>query len=770
MNIGLFINANGITIPAGTNSVYTEGYSEAGAGAAAYVYSSTPPTVANAVFLDSSGRAFVLDELLITPEMLGARGDGSNNDTVALQNLSSYINWRGGGTVYFQPKATYIVGLQTNQAGSGPYYTPQPNLNFVSCDGLILLGNGARIQNAPGLHYGSFDPSTGQRYDPPAGGFSNSAYSAAMAHIVQFNTCSHVTVQDLCLDGNSDNVVLGGYYGDKGYQIPGDCLRFTASDFIELRDLELINAPHDSLYLNIIGNSNTGTAELTGSFLAENVLCDRAGRQGVSITGGSGFMFRNCRFLRSGQGQIHSPPMAGVDIEPVTRWASDITFEQCQFVANGGTQLIADSGTSIRTTVRRCVFWGGFDGTQGGLTKPCGHALWIDKPSWVLEDCEIHGTFGTIFPGTQFARCQIDVAVHPVYGQSGLNQSYILNSPGGAILHDCVVEVPIGSPSNSLMSSGTLAAGPMYAHDSKFRFGGPNGYTGGCAVLWNHVFENCDFVGLQSTFTSPRPQFGSGGGTPVFRGTCTVSGNARVNNYVDGSLPVTVGDVQRQAIFQPTDLTSALSSFTAEYRTTLPTGGFYQSGSLVMNAGFTAGGIQAWVCTATGALASVAWAAATSYKVGDLRANDGGKSYRCIVSGTSAAAGGPTGTATSIDDGTAVWRFYPAPLWQALGYDVQGITEVASSILSLSISASATNTQRWKDVFTANKTATISSNGAISGRRYRLVRTSSATGAFALNVVFGGTTLKTLNAGEWCEVEYSSASSAFVLVAAGSGI
>jgi hypothetical protein len=55
----------------------------------------------------------------------------------------------------------------------------------------------------------------------------------------------------------------------------------------------------------------------------------------------------------------------------------------------------------------------------------------------------------------------------------------------------------------------------------------------------------------------------------------------------------------------------------------------------------------------------VEWAATTPYAVGDERCN-GEDAFRCVTAGTSAAAGGPTGTGTDIVDGTVHWR-YVAP-------------------------------------------------------------------------------------------------------------
>lgn len=68
----------------------------------------------------------------------------------------------------------------------------------------------------------------------------------------------------------------------------------------------------------------------------------------------------------------------------------------------------------------------------------------------------------------------------------------------------------------------------------------------------------------------------------------------------------------------------------------------------------------------------------------------------------------------------------------------------------------------WQSPLTANRTVTLSTTGAFSGARFRVTRTAGATGAFTLNV--GG--LKTLAAGQWCDVEYTG--SGWILSAFGS--
>lgn len=77
---------------------------------------------------------------------------------------------------------------------------------------------------------------------------------------------------------------------------------------------------------------------------------------------------------------------------------------------------------------------------------------------------------------------------------------------------------------------------------------------------------------------------------------------------------------------------------------------------------------------------------------------------------------------------------------------------------------SSFTTNLYQSPITANRNVTLSTTGATSGIRFRVVRTAGATGAFSVNV--GSGPLKALSSGQWCDVEYTG--STWMLVAFGS--
>ena len=79
---------------------------------------------------------------------------------------------------------------------------------------------------------------------------------------------------------------------------------------------------------------------------------------------------------------------------------------------------------------------------------------------------------------------------------------------------------------------------------------------------------------------------------------------------------------------------------------------------------------------------ATAWAASTAYHLNQMRSN-GGNTYVCTASGTSASSGGPTGTGTGITDGTCTWDYVRAgtTLDQAAFYGLN-CTRVGTGVAS----------------------------------------------------------------------------------------
>lgn len=91
------------------------------------------------------------------------------------------------------------------------------------------------------------------------------------------------------------------------------------------------------------------------------------------------------------------------------------------------------------------------------------------------------------------------------------------------------------------------------------------------------------------------------------------------------------------------------------YGSANPTIGAWLNGDICYNTAPTASGTIGWVCTTAGTANNTAWVTSTAYTVGQ-QINYNSKVYQCTTAGTSGSTP-PTGTGSSITDGTVVWKY-----------------------------------------------------------------------------------------------------------------
>lgn len=131
MDLGLFSQLSSPSVPSTTTLVRTSGYSSPGKGQAQYAYDSSLTSsyvTANprTSFADASGRVFRLTEEERTPYMFGAVGDGTTDDSVALQAFfddafpnanakRNFYNLDGVWAVSQPIYAAYPPGNSTNE-------------------------------------------------------------------------------------------------------------------------------------------------------------------------------------------------------------------------------------------------------------------------------------------------------------------------------------------------------------------------------------------------------------------------------------------------------------------------------------------------------------------------------------------------------------------------------------------------------------------------------------------------------------------------------
>ena len=332
----------------------------------------------------------------------GAQGDGRSDDTGAFQKAARLIQERGGGTLVI-PKATYVVGGQKHVAGQTPYYQTASVFRVEGLEFLRVEGHGATLRFAPGLHFGAFDPKTGQPYGKMPN--YDRQYAVGVGAMLDISHSRHVTVRDLDLDGDSGGYVLGGGWGDTGRQLAGDGLLLYGDADVRV---ERVHSHHQGRDGVMIGWTGLKASDPPTPYTLTDCAFDFNGRQGLSWVGGRGLQAIRCKFNHTGRSRagttlLESPPGAGVDIEAEESVCRDGYFQDCEFVDNAGCGLVADSGDGGYARFLRCTFWG-----------TTNWSAWSAKPGLKYRDCLFYGsavhTFGSPDPAlaTTFIGCRFE--------------------------------------------------------------------------------------------------------------------------------------------------------------------------------------------------------------------------------------------------------------------------------------------------------------------------------------------------------------------------
>lgn len=378
----------------------------------------------------------------------GAKGDGVTNDTDAFAAASAFITAQGGGTLEIPGGRTYIVGKQdfAGVTGLGYAYRPHKMLEFTNCTKPVVVnGNGAVLKLANGLKFGSFDPVTGNVYNPPSMPFYNYDYTAASGTMIYASNCVDVTIRNVELDGNVANQVIGGQWGDTGRQLGALGIIVNANYKVSMENIYTHHHALDGV--EIVWAGITESSE-TYPHTMINVKSTYNGRQGLSWVGGNNLVAINCEFSHTGKnGYVSSAPGAGVDMEAESsiirngKWigcrffdnngvahltvgdVADMTFDACDFI---GTTNWSGWFAGLRYKFSKCKFIGASVNWYGSSTTPNDSAQCVDCDFSMTASRSptgtIYGTYHNLYnvPNMALVRCSFDAdSTHNLVWSSG---------------------------------------------------------------------------------------------------------------------------------------------------------------------------------------------------------------------------------------------------------------------------------------------------------------------------------------------------------------
>ncbi len=309
----------------------------------------------------------------------GAKGNGNTNDHESFKKAAAFFNRRGGNGKLIISPGTYIVGKQIFSAGKAnqPAYYGENVLHFVNIKNFEIQGTSkCIIKYADGFKFGTFDPATGKPHEHGNNLFVIPTYAAYVGSCVYLENCNDVLVTDLTLDGNNNNLILGGFYGDVGRQLFHNGIFINSSRNILVNNLNVHHFGLDGIFVANIPAKEKDNIKILNSTFEYNA------RQGLSWVGGNSLLVKNCKFNHTGKSTFSSPPSAGVDIEAEVGPVRNGVFESCEFVDNAGVGTLADAGDSRDCIFKNCTFWGATN-----------WSVWVSKPGFTFTRCNFYGSF-----------------------------------------------------------------------------------------------------------------------------------------------------------------------------------------------------------------------------------------------------------------------------------------------------------------------------------------------------------------------------------------
>lgn len=309
---------------------------------------------------DSINQAFnkVFTRLVFASDFGVGRG-GDESDylyalSVAISNATVPLH------VVF-PKTISRVGSQilSGATGNGRSYYPsylQRNWGDLSDVGwfsiyrtsnpITLDMSGFTLKLNDGLRVGSFDPTTGSKFDPPAGDFYNTDYQATPGYLVKVYRANNVRVFRGTTDNTLETVIFGGRYGDAGYQSNQYNWWINQSSGFEMYGHTGKGSANDIIYVGETGGdfSIGDTNQMKGSYFKRCTFQD-AGRNIISYTGGYNCVFEDCETWRAGNNAYGingkgSGPASCLDVESEGGKIGRLTFLRCKFMHGGDVAVV----------------------------------------------------------------------------------------------------------------------------------------------------------------------------------------------------------------------------------------------------------------------------------------------------------------------------------------------------------------------------------------------------------------------------------------------
>ena len=440
-------------------------------GGGVFVYDSTKAAI-NDGGMVINGWVRQISQAYLNVMNFGAKGDGVTNDYPAFKAVADYVKNTSftGYTIHLPtPTDHYAVSAQTFEAGKGFTCNPILDISFATLqDKFILLqSDNAKIKQMSGQYFGAFNKNTKEKLNTktPVYYGSGANYDAVkdveatanLKFILHFENIKSLIINGkIDLDGNRDGMIIGGQWGDTGWQLFAYGIRIA---WVKQFDIANINSHHhccDGIYIagwNDAANPDKPLADVKG--VARNLNSQYNSRQGMSLTGGQNISFYDCIFDNTAlpEFSLRSMPMSCVDIEAEISPIRNIAFYNSYFGRASSVSMVADTGNEKDVKFYNCKF-----------INDIGGAVWANQPQFKFYDCYINGfiekNYATEIDSerTVYQDCIFtdDPVINPNF--SGREYLFIAASGANPKLINCTMNL---HKSGMIYSYGTSAKYPM---------------------------------------------------------------------------------------------------------------------------------------------------------------------------------------------------------------------------------------------------------------------------------------------------------------------
>lgn len=329
----------------------------------------------------------------------GGIGDGSDNeyDHEAFVKISNAVMASELEAISIHiPDGDYIVGKQSFVAGQGFSFEHVLSIGFSQMTNktILLKSDGAKIRLKDGLYFGVFDKITKKPFQttmpfypgtPSWAADGDKVTCAGTGYIINFeNIKSLVFSGKIDIDGNQANQIIGGQYGDSGWQLMAYGFRVANIKQLSLENIYTHDHLLDGFYIagyNSLTEPDKVLSDVYGS--VRNVVSYHNSRQGCSFCGGQNISFYDCSFSDTATAdmKVRSMPMSGLDIEAEVSPIRNARFYNLKSFNNAVTQVVADSGNTKNVHFYSSRF----------LSPKVSVTAWVRKPQFKFFNCYFNG-------------------------------------------------------------------------------------------------------------------------------------------------------------------------------------------------------------------------------------------------------------------------------------------------------------------------------------------------------------------------------------------